>query len=224
MEKVPDGGVVLLGSSPATGYFEYFQNNDFMYFSGVEIPNAALIIDGRAKTSTLYFTISESAARNDGISLDLVRNAKDATGIEQVSPIDQFTPALARLADSGAVIYTSFKPEELSREVSSEKFRILQNATTLNLWDGRLTRELQFVKNLRERFPQAAIKDAAPLIWELRAIKSPAEIELLRRVGRLGVEAHKAMMKATRVGGAEYEMSAAFEYACQKGGRTRPRL
>jgi len=218
MEKAPDGVVVLLGSLPPTGYSEYFQNNDFMYFSGAEVPNAAMIIDGRAKTTTLFFTISESAARNDGISLDLVRNAKDTTGIDRVSPFDQFTPALSRLAESEAVIYTSFKPEELSREVSSEKFRILQNSTTYNLWDGRLTRELQFVKNLRERFPQATIKDASPLIWELRAIKSPAEIELLRRVGRLGVEAHKAMMKATRVGGAEYEMSAAFEYACKKAG------
>jgi Xaa-Pro aminopeptidase len=218
MEKVPDGAIVLLGALPPTGYSEFFQNNDFMYFSGAEVPNAIMIIDGRAKTTTLFFTISESAARNDGVSLDLVRNAKDTTGIDQVSPIDQFTPALSRLAGSGAVIYTSFKPEELSREVSSEKLGILQNATTLNLWDGRLTRELQFVKNLRERFPQAAIKDAAPLIWELRSIKSPAEIALLRRVGRLGVEAHKAMMKATRVGGAEYEMSAAFEYAVKKVG------
>ena len=41
---------------------------------------------------------------------------------------------------------------------------------TLNLWDGRLTRELQFVKNLRERFPQATVRDAAPLIWDLRAV------------------------------------------------------
>ena len=73
-----------------------------MYFTGVEIPNAALIIDGRQKTSTLFFTITDGAARNDGISLDLVHNAKDVTGIEQVLPIDQFTPTLARLANRGA--------------------------------------------------------------------------------------------------------------------------
>ena len=33
-------------------------------------------------------------------------------------------------------------------------------------------------------------------------VKSPAEIEHMRKVGRLGVEAHKAMMRATRVGAA----------------------
>lgn len=218
MEKIPDGAAVFLGATPATGYGEFVQNNDMMYFTGVEIPNAALIVDGRSKTSTLFFTITDSGARNEGISLELVHQAAAVTGIERVSPIDQFTPSLARLASAGAVMYTSFKPEELARECSAEKLGIVQNAMTLNLWDGRLTRELQFVKNLRERFAGATVKDAAPFIWQLRSIKSPAEIEQLRKVGRLGVEAHKAMMRAVRVGAPEYEMSAAFDYAAKKAG------
>ena len=218
MESIPDGAAILLGATPAAGYGEFVQNNDFMYFAGVEIPNAVLIVDGRSKTSTLFFTISDVAARNEGIRLDLVHDAAAMTGIERVLAIDQFTPALSRLAGSGAVLYTSFKPEELARECSAEKLGIVQNATTLNLWDGRLTRELQFVKNLRERFPSAQVKDAAPFIGNLRSIKSAAEIEHLRKVGRLGVEAHKAMMRATRAGGPEYEMSAAFEYEVKKAG------
>jgi Xaa-Pro aminopeptidase len=218
MEMIPDGAAILLGATPATGFGEFVQNNDMMYFAGVEIPNAALIIDGRSKRSTLFFTISDRGARNEGISLDLVHNAAEITGIERALPIERFTSSLRRLVRSRAVLYTSFKPEELARECSAEKFNIVQNSMTLNLWDGRLTRELQFVKNLRERFPQATVKDAAPFIWELRAIKSPAEIEQLRKVGRLGVEVHKEMMRATRVGAPEYEMSAAFEYACKKAG------
>jgi len=217
IEKIPDGVAILLGATPTTGG-EFFQNNDMMYFTGVEIPNAALIVDGRSKTSTLFFTITDAAARNEGISLDVVHNAAALTGIERVAPIEQFTPTLSRLAGSGAVLYTSFKPEELTREASAEKLATLQNTMTLNVWDGRLTRELQFAKNLRERFPQATVKDAAPFIWDLRSIKSAAEIAHLRTVGRLGVEAHKAMMRATRVGAPEYEMSAAFEYAIRKAG------
>jgi Xaa-Pro aminopeptidase len=62
------------------------------------------------------------------------------------------------------------------------------------------------------------VKDASPFIWELRSIKSAAEIAHLRTVGRLGVEAHLAMMRATRVGAPEHEMAAAFEYAVKKAG------
>lgn len=217
MERIPDGAAVLLGATLPTGG-EFFQNNDMMYFTGVEIPDVALIIDGRSKTTTLYFTISDRAARNEGIPLDLVKNTTAVTGIERIAPIEQFTPALARLANSASVIYTSFKPEELARDNSAEKYNALLNSMTLNVWDGRLTRELQFVSNLRAKFPQAVVKDAAPFIWELRSIKSPAEIAHLRKVGRLGVEAHLAMMRATRVGAPEYEMSAAFEYAVKKTG------
>jgi len=218
MDRIPDGAAILLGAWPALGYGEYVQNNDFMYFSGVEFPNAALILDGKTRTSTLFVTISENEARGEGIPLALIRDPKEVTGIERISPIERFSEALARLANWGYVLYTSFKPEELAREASDEKFGLLQEVMTLNPWDGRQTRELQFVEKLKKRFPFATVKDASSFIWDLRSIKSAAEVEKLRRVGRLGVEAHKAMMKATRVGAPEYEMSAAFEYACKKAG------
>ncbi len=196
MEKVPDGVAIILGAQPTTGYREFFQNNDFFYFSGVEIPNSILLIDGRRKETLLFFTISEREARNEGISLDIVRKPQEITGIERVLPLEQLAGYLARLASQGYVFYTSFKPEELPRECSQEKFNLLYNQMMINPWDGRLTRELQLVSRLRERFPQVEIKDCSPFIWEQRQIKSPAEIELLRQVARIGVEAHLEMMKS----------------------------
>ncbi len=218
MAKIPDGAAILLSAQPTTGYREFFQNNDFFYYSGVEIPNAVLIIDGRRQESILFFTLSEPAARNEGISLDLIRKPQEVTGIERVLPLEQFSNYLSRLANQGYVFYTSFKPEELPRECSQEKFNILYNNMILNPWDGRLTRELQFVAHLKQRFPQVEIKDCSPFIWEQRQIKSPAEIDLLRQVAKIGVEAHLEMMKATRVGVYEYELAAAFEYICKKRG------
>lgn len=218
MARIPDGAAIILGAQPTTGYREFVQNNDFFYYSGVEIPNAILLIDGRRKESLLFFTITETAARNEGISLNLVRNPQEVTGIERILPIEQFPNYLSRLANQGYVLYTSFKPEELPRECSQEKFNILYTNMILNPWDGRLTRELQFVAHLKQRFPQNEVKDCSSLIWEQRQIKSPAEIDLLRQVAKIGVEAHLEMMKATRVGVYEYELAAAFEYVCRKKG------
>ena len=93
-----------------------------------------------------------------------------------------------------------FKPEELGPENSNEKFNTLQRTMTLNAWDGRLTRELQFVKQLRDKFPQVEIRDCSPIVWELRKIKSPAEIDVLRRAARIGVKAHRALIQSTRPG------------------------
>ncbi|MGB2908869.1 MAG: aminopeptidase P N-terminal domain-containing protein, partial [Candidatus Aminicenantaceae bacterium] len=218
MEAIPDGIAVLLGAQPVTGYYEFFQNNDFMYFCGVDAPGAALIIDGVAKESLLFLTLTERQARGENLSLELVESPTDFTGIERHYPIERFTATLARLAERRKVIYTPFKPEELMREVSNEKFNTLKNIQMFNEWDGRLTRELQFVKLLGERFPQAAIRDCSPDIWDLRVIKSPAEIEVIRRAGRIGVKALNEMVRATRAGVFEYEIAALYEYMCKKEG------
>ncbi|MFH1942800.1 MAG: Xaa-Pro peptidase family protein [bacterium] len=218
MEKIPDGIAIIRGAQLDGSYNEYHQNNDFMYFSGVEIPDAVLIIDGARKESTLFFTITEREARGEGIQLDLVRNPKEVTGIENVYPIEQFSSQLSRLASDTRIFYTSFKPQELMRECSNEIFRTFQRTILLNEWDGRLTRELQFVKLLKERFPQVEIKDCSQMIWDLRIIKSPAEIELLRRAARIAVKAHIEIMRSTRVGMREYELAALYEYFCKKEG------
>ncbi len=216
MEQIPDGAAVILGATTPASDRQFFQSSDFFYFTGVEIPNAALIMDGMRKESTLFFSISENEAQGEGISLELVRNPAEVTGIERISPIEQLSSTLSRLSLQTDVFYAMFRPEELSRENTNEKFRALQTTMTMNIWDGRLTRELQFVKRLKEKFPHITVKDCSPLFWDLRKIKSPAEIELLRKAGQIGVKAHIALIEATRPGISEQELAALFEYVCKK--------
>jgi len=218
MEKIPDGIAIILGAKARVDYNEYYQNNDFMYFTGVEVPDAVLIIDGVRKESILFYNISERGARNVGIALEYVRNPREVTGVERFLPREQFSSYLSRLADGSCVFYTSFKPEELMRECSREKLRTLQQTMVFDDWDGRPTRELQFVKLIDERFPQAEVRDCSQMIWDLRTIKSQAEIEVLRRAGRIAVKAHNEMIKATRPGMYEYELAALYEYLVKKDG------
>lgn len=218
MDKIPDGVAIIRGAQLRPTYNEHFQNNDFIYFSGVEIPNAVLLIDGRRKESVLFFTITEREARNEGISLDLIKKPKETTAIERVEPLERLSSSLSSLAAQNYVFYTPFTPEELMRECTREKIRILQKNMVLDEWDGRLTRELQFVKLLKERYPQIVVRDCSQMIGDLRMIKSPAEIEILRKTARIGVKAHIELMKATRAGMTEYELAALYEYLCKKEG------
>jgi Xaa-Pro aminopeptidase len=218
MDKVSDGAAIVWGARSRVEYNEFFQNNDFIYFSGVEIPNAVLVIDGKRRQSSLFFTMTEREARSEGIPEALFKNPKDETGIENVLPLEQFSAYLARLAVDGYVLYTSTKPEELLRECSSQKFNQLFQNQVLENWDGRLTRELRFVQLLNDRFPGLDVRDCANEIWDLRTIKSPAEVDLMRKAARIGVKAHIEMMKATRPGMREYELAALYEYLCKKEG------
>jgi len=218
MEKIPDGIAIILGAQATGSYNRYYQNNDMMYFSGVEIPNAILVIDGIKKESVLLFTSTENQARNEGISFDFVRNPKEFTGIEKVLGYDQFSEYLDERTKDVKKIYTSFFPEELIRECTNEKLRHLQRSLTNNEWDTRLTRELQFIEILKEKYSGVKIKDCAQMIWDLRIIKSQAEIELLREAGKIGVMAHNTVLKAIKPGMKENEAAALFEYICKKEG------
>ena len=214
MERIPDGAAVFLGAAAPASDVAFRQGHDFAYLAGAPIPNAALVVDGLRKESILFFTMSETEAESEGIPRDLVRDPKAFTGVERVLPADQFGPFLAGLCQRTTTLYTMFKPEELGPENSNEKFNALQRTMTLNVWDGRLTRELQFVKQLRERFPQVEIRDCSPIVWELRMIKSPAEIDVLRRSARIGVKAHRALIQSTRPGVPERSLEAVFEFVC----------
>ncbi len=216
MAEIPDGIAVILGARNVTGYHEFFQNNDFMYFCGVEVPNAVLIIDGVAKESLLFFDLTERGAKGENLDMQLVENPAAFTGVERYYPMERFSDTLARLAERREIIYTSFKPEELVRECTNEKFNTLRKDMLLDEWDGRLTRELQFVQHLKQRFPQAAVKDCSRMIWGLRMLKSPAEVVILRKAGRIGVQAITEMMKTTRPGLYEYEIAALYEYVCRR--------
>jgi Xaa-Pro aminopeptidase len=218
MQKIPDGIAIILGAKVRVDYNEYYQNNDFMYLTGVEVPDSILVLDGLRKESLLFYTISERGARSLGISLAYVKSPVEVTGIDRFMAREQFSSYLNRMADGSRVFYTSFKPEELMRECSREKLRTLQRTMVFDDWDGRPTREHQFVNLLVERFPQVEVRDCSQIIWDLRIIKSPAEIELLRKAGKIAAKAHCEMIKATRPGMYEYELAALYEYLVKKEG------
>jgi len=218
MDRIRDGAAVFLGAATPASDRPFRQGHDFGYFTGIEVPDAYLVLDGRMRQSTLFFTIGEKEAEGEGLPVELVRDARGVTGVDRVLPAEQFGTFLANLIQRTPVLYTMFKPEEIGPENSNEKFRTLQRTMMSNPWDGRLTRELQFVRNLRDRFPQVEIRDCSTLVWDLRKIKTPAELDVLRRAGRIGVEAHNEVIRSARPGVPEKALEAVFQFVCRLRG------
>ena len=218
MEKIPDGIAIIRGASITMGERNFQQYNNMMYFAGVEIPDVVLIIDGVKKKSTIFFSIDEKTADGENIPVELVRNPVGITGIENYFPIEEFTSFINDRLKDITKVYTPFSAEEYIGQNSGEKFRAFERSVTQNEWDGRLSRELQFVDNLRNKFPGLEVVDCSPTIWDLRKIKSHAEIDVMREAAQLGVKAHMAVMKATKPGTEEKKLAALFAYVCYSGG------
>src|SRR5919112_1022194 len=54
LQKIGDGVVVVQGATETVAYEAFRQSNQFFYLTGVEVPRAILVLDGRAKSSALY--------------------------------------------------------------------------------------------------------------------------------------------------------------------------
>ncbi|MDP2916075.1 MAG: aminopeptidase P N-terminal domain-containing protein [Candidatus Aminicenantes bacterium] len=210
MAQIPDGFAVIQGSLAGPLNNEFIQNNEFIYLCGVKLPRAVLIVDGIHKESLLLYSASEAYLRNEGLSLDLLRDPRGATGVEKYYPADELTAVLTKLAAQAKVIYTPLTPEGSPQEVA-----------TNSDWDGRLTREHQLAAMLRQRFPDIEVRDCTHTLWDLRRIKTPAEVDVLRKASQISVQAMREVMAEARVGQYEYEISALFEYVCKRRGCRR---
>lgn len=218
MKANPDGIIIVAGARKRTDYYPFVQNNNFLYLSGVKVPDAYLVIDPVKNETILFANLSEYIARDNGESVELAVNPVVYTGLSKIMKPNELSAYLAERATSVKIFYTCFLPEELPRECSQEKNGTLRATIVNNEWDQRLTQEMQFVEQLKKRYPDVAIKDCTNNIHDLRVIKSKPEIELLRKAARIGVAAHLEVMKASRPGVKENELAALFEYTCKRLG------
>src|SRR3954466_3177668 len=54
MTAVGDGVAVLQGAAELSSYLQFRQNNHVFYLTGVEVPRAIVVIDGRTHATTLF--------------------------------------------------------------------------------------------------------------------------------------------------------------------------
>ena len=121
----------------------------------------------------------------------------------------------------GRAVYTPFRPEVLG-EASSSDPRALANATRNDPWDGRISREDQFLQKLKAVAGQTEIKDLDPILDRLRDIKGPREIALIREATRITGLGIMEAMRDAKPGMYEYELQAVAEYVFKKHGAYGP--
>ncbi len=218
MDSIPDGIAIILGATEPLCNEQFYQANDFYYLSGVEIPDAILVVNGLSHKSIMFYSKSLNQIRELGLDDDFVNDAVKASGFDSVLPYEELFNYLLDNISNNMKLYTSFFPEELLRDNSTEKKEIIERTMTKNSYDGRVSKELKFVRNLREKYPGIEVCDCSKIIWNMRKIKSESEIKLIRKSCQIGVKAHNETMRAVRPGIPEYKLASLFEYVCRNEG------
>lgn len=216
MEAIGDGVAVLQGAAEYPAYVKFRQNNQFFYLTGIEVPRAILVIDGRTKQSTAYLPPrNERAERSEGPVMVPGDEAVKLTGIERVVDRATFAEALAAFEEQGRTVYLPHRAEALGA-ATPHAVEDHADASLEDPWDGRQSREAAFIGRVRAKAPKVAVKNLDPVLDAMRLIKSPREIALIREATRIASVAILEVMRAARPGNYEYELEAIGDYIFKK--------
>jgi Xaa-Pro aminopeptidase len=212
-----DGIAVVQGASGVPGFSVFRQSNEFYYLCGVESAHGYLLLNGRARTTTLYLPHRDAAReRNEGKMLAAEDSVllKQLTGVDAVRPLEQMAQDLTGadlLRPPAMVLHTPLAPMETGND-SRDELLAAQARAASDPWEGRPSREAHFVQLVQQRFPQLSVRDLSPTLDAMRTIKSPAEIAVIRRATQLAGLGITEAMRSTAAGVYEYQLDAAAKY------------
>ena len=219
LDSIGTRSVALIQGGLSVTSFEVFrQTNEFYYLTGLEIPHAYLLLNGRTRRAVVYLPHMDVAReRSEGKTL----SAEDAdliiqtTGIDDVQPLEKLSPSLASLAIHYPVpvLYTPHSPGEGKAGSRDELVRGLARISA-DPWTDIRSKEAGLIHRLGENLPQFEIRDLTPVLDEMRLVKSSAEIDLIRRASEIAGFGLIEAMKSTKPGLFEYQLAAIsrFQY------------
>ena len=209
-----DGVVVLAGNAEGAignDVTPFRQNENFYYLTGWNEPGALLMLVPKTGTGSegkrtieiekeILFLPPRDARQERWTGPKLAPGDADAserTGFATVMSVTLFPSQLQDALKNFDKIYTELTPQAESGEES-------------------LVTET--VAKLHKLAPFASLADLQRDLTRQRMVKSPGEIELIRKATEASVEAHLAALSAVRPGAWEYEVAARMVYEYERRG------
>jgi Xaa-Pro aminopeptidase len=198
--ETPGGVAVLFAATePVLDFMPYRQDEDFFYLTGWNEPGAALVLiaaaPAEAEAPGTGLGVRPAQAYREILFLP-IRNARTEkyTGAK----MDAATADVSRLTGFDEVLPMTELPVLLSKLAVADRNRMR------NVWTEKGSSQAQAALG----FTAAALGvagvqpagDVGQLIVPLRAVKSPAEMELLKKASNASIAAQMAEMKAVAPG------------------------
>jgi Xaa-Pro aminopeptidase len=177
----------------ADGTMAFRQNNDLFYFSGIDQEESILVIfpDTQEPKHREILFLRET---NEHITLweghkYTKEEATATSGITSVYWLSEFTKILHGLMAECEYVYLN--TNEHTRAVIEVE-----------------TRDARFIRYCKETYPLHTYKRLAPLMHQLRAIKSEKEIELIKTACSITEKAFLRLLNFVKPGVTEFEIEA----------------
>ena len=204
---LPPGALAIFNSNDvmptsADGTLGFRQNNDLYYLSGVDQEESVLLLfpdarDPKRREILFVRETSELIAVWEGDKLD--KNAARAVSvIENVRWTNDLPQVLREMALEADAIYLNSN-EHLRADVTVE------------------TRDARFLKQIQRDFPLHRLGRLAPLMHQLRMIKSPLEIAAIQTASDTTAAGFERLLKFIKPGVTEFEIEAELLHEYTRG-------
>jgi Xaa-Pro aminopeptidase len=217
-EKISDGVAVIFAAKGQFYPVKFRQAPDFYYLTGIEEPGAVLVMVGPNKSTILFVPRrSEPQIRAEGPGIWQIEKKEEVYGLTRVQPIEEFLPMLQFFGQRAKKLYMLMGSQGNVQNARAELdfYESLEMSQSIF---GGVTESKKAIGVVQQVLPQLALQPLNPLLDEMRWIKSPYEIELIKKSSDIGAEGVKESMKGTRPGMYEYEIEAAARYVYVKRG------
>ncbi len=177
----------------ADGTMGFKQNSDLFYLSGIDQEETIVLLfpdspDPKHREILFIRETSELIAIWEGYKYTK-EHAREVSGIQTVYWSSQFEQILTTLVFEADNIYLN----------SNEHIR---NSSVVQ------TRDAKFIQWVKEHYPLHHLERVAPLMYQLRVIKSSIEIAQLSEAIRITELGFRRLLKFTKPGVTEYEIEA----------------
>jgi Xaa-Pro aminopeptidase len=212
MQRVGAELLVFRGQPGVRENLAFRQDKNFWYLTGVESPDAALVLDGKTQVAILFLPAPDPGKeRWEGELWDADDDwIEDLTGFEDVRPADELVKTLEKLLKGRKKLGTNLGPSILlsgSYDTAGPHDAALEKDPL----DGRPSREKALAAKLAQRLG-VEVFDVNPVLVDMRRIKTAEEIAAMRRAARAGALAHVEAMRSTRPGIGEWELDAVMSF------------
>ena len=220
--RLAEGLVLVRGLPPTRDYSTFRQDKTFWYLTGVESPNAALLIDAKSGEEILFLPKKSKLGEMWEGELWDTDDAwvKEITGFSDLRPSGDLPAVLKEKTASEKIVWTCSDPHiELAGCI--DRARPYDERVKRDPLDGRTNREQALADHLRKDFG-AEVKDMKKVLDEMRRVKTTEEIDAIRRASQAGSVAMMEAIRSTRPGIGEWEIDALMTFVHRREGADGP--
>ncbi len=219
--KLKTGYVLLFAKTQEPQAAHYREDNDFYYYTGLSDLGAVMFMNVEKQTVVIWEP-QQSPREIQVYGANLLGMSKDeqkALGYPIVLPLSALDGNLAFLFGSGQEndlwVRLGFadKPDGARFETGRDYAAEYNDPYGQNLPGDRGA-----LLKLRERYPAAHLRDITGAMDQMRNIKRPGEIEVLRRNGRISAMGDKQAIEMAHPNMFEYQIEAEAAYVFYNAG------